>query len=70
MSEQLLTADEVAAKLQVPKRWVEDHTRSGDLPCVLLGRYRRYRESAIDEWIDERAKPVRLNRPVRRVEAA
>jgi len=68
MTEQLLTAEEVAAKLQVPKRWVEDHTRSGDLPCVPLGRYRRYRESAIDEWIAEReASPARRLRPLRDV---
>jgi len=39
----LLTADEVAALLQVTKAWVY-----GDVP---LGRYVRYRRSAVLQWI-------------------
>jgi excisionase family DNA binding protein len=51
VSERLLTADEVAARLNVPTSWVREATRSGGMPCVELGRYRRYEPDAIDEWL-------------------
>ena len=53
MTERLLTAQEVAALLAVPVSWVREHTRSGALPHVALGRYRRYRESTLAAWIEE-----------------
>jgi excisionase family DNA binding protein len=47
----LLTADEVAAMLQVSKAWVYAETRAGRVPYVPLGRYVRYRRSAVAQWI-------------------
>jgi excisionase family DNA binding protein len=47
----LLTADEVAALLQVTKAWVYAETRAKRIPHVPLGRYVRYRRSAVLEWI-------------------
>jgi excisionase family DNA binding protein len=47
----LLTADEVAALLQVSKAWVYAETRKKRIPHVPLGRYVRYRRSAVVEWI-------------------
>lgn len=48
----LLTADDLAAKLGVTKRWVYAETRAGRIPHVRLGpRYVRYREQAIDDWL-------------------
>lgn len=41
MSERLLDAQEVAERLHVPVSWVRESTRSGAMPCVELGRYRR-----------------------------
>ena len=51
MSGRLLTANDLAEKLAVPKSWVYAETRAGRLPHVPLGRYRRYREDAVDEWL-------------------
>src|SRR5215831_14399789 len=48
--DRLLTADEVAARLAVPKTWVWARARADEIPCVRLGRYRRFRESAVEEW--------------------
>ena len=57
MSEtRLLTADEVAVLLGVPKTWVYAETRAGRMPHVTLGRYRRYRREALDAWIAERER--------------
>lgn len=50
-SDRLLTADEVAAMLHVTKAWVYDQTRRRRMPHVRLGRYVRYRRSAIDGWV-------------------
>lgn len=47
----LLTAEEVAALLQVTKAWVYAETRAKRIPHVPLGRYVRYRRSAVLQWI-------------------
>jgi excisionase family DNA binding protein len=47
----LLTADEVAELLQVTKAWVYAETRAKRIPHVPLGRYVRYRRSAVLAWI-------------------
>lgn len=56
----LLTAEEVAELLQVPRTWVYresrtwERTRGGQgLPTVTLGRYRRYSWEAIERWINQ-----------------
>ncbi len=54
MSDKLLAAEAVAELLGVPKSWVYEQSRLGRIPTVELGRYRRYRREAIDEWIKDR----------------
>jgi excisionase family DNA binding protein len=49
----LLTADEVAALLQVTRAWVYAQTRAKRIPHVPLGRYVRYRRSAVLHWLAE-----------------
>ena len=48
----LMLAAEVADLLQVTPAWVYAETRRGRLPHIRLGRYVRYRRSAIDAWLD------------------
>jgi excisionase family DNA binding protein len=50
-NDRLLHADDVAMMLGVPKTWVYAETRAGRIPDVMLGRYRRYRLAAVQEWI-------------------
>jgi excisionase family DNA binding protein len=52
MSGSLLTADQVAQMLGVPKSWVYEQSRNGHIPTVTLGRYRRYRAEAIAAWVE------------------
>jgi excisionase family DNA binding protein len=53
MSEdRLLDAVAVAELLAVPVSWVRQETRAGRMPAVPLGRYRRYRRSAVLAWIE------------------
>ncbi len=48
---ELLTADEVAERLKVQRSWVYRAARSGALPSVRCGRYRRFDEADVEDWI-------------------
>jgi excisionase family DNA binding protein len=55
-STELLTVQELAARLRVPESWVRARTRSRTLdrlPVVRLGRYTRFRWSAVEMWLRE-----------------
>jgi len=49
--DRLIDAAEVAELLHVPERWVRDHTRSGLIPHVRLGRYIRYVHDDVLAWV-------------------
>lgn len=50
--QQLLTADEVAVMLRVPRSLVYALARRGELPTVRIGeRYVRFRATTIERWI-------------------
>ena len=51
--DKLLTADELAERLGMKTEWVWAQARAGRIPHVRLGRYRRFRESAVEEWLRE-----------------
>ena len=53
MTGSLLTAAEIAELLGVPTSWVYQQSRTGRIPTVTLGRYRRYRRETIEAWIEE-----------------
>jgi excisionase family DNA binding protein len=59
VSERLLTAEEVAELLNVPVSWVRESTRSGAIPHIELGRYRRYDRAAVLAWLEECKRPGR-----------
>ena len=48
---QLLTAEEVAALLAVPKSWVYAEVRANRLPHVKLGRYYRFSRPSIEAFV-------------------
>jgi excisionase family DNA binding protein len=72
--DRLLTADELAERLGMKTEWVWAQARAGRIPHVRLGRYRRFRESAVEEWLRElesggiarassqRSRPIPLRR--------
>lgn len=73
--DRLLTAEEVATRLGVRPQWVWAQARAGRIPHVRLGRYRRFRESAIEAWIFDleresrqpASNPIGRPRDVRRI---
>jgi excisionase family DNA binding protein len=51
LSDRLIDANEVAELLAVPVTWVRQETRAGRMPCLELGRYRRYDAEAVHAWL-------------------
>jgi excisionase family DNA binding protein len=49
----LLTPDDVAELLQVSVRWVLNAARDGDLPCVRVGRFPRFRPDDVRAFIEQ-----------------
>ena len=62
MTDRLLTADDIAALLSVPVSWVREHTRTGAIPHIRLGRYVRYREADVLAWVDSYRREGRTTR--------
>jgi len=51
---ELLTLDELAAILKVPRSWIYSHTRSTSrtrLPYIKVGKYLRFYESEVREFL-------------------
>jgi excisionase family DNA binding protein len=49
--DEVITAHEVAAILRMTAAWVYAETRRNRIPHMRLGRYVRYRRSAIEAWM-------------------
>ena len=59
---ELLRVEELADRLRVPKSWVRAHTRArtlDPLPVVRLGRYTRFRWTAVEAWLREHEEQAR-----------
>jgi excisionase family DNA binding protein len=52
LGDKLLTVDELAALLAVPRGWVYRKARANGLPFVKLGKYLRFEESQVRRWIE------------------
>ncbi len=50
--DELLTADDVAELLHIPRSTVSDYARRGVLPSIMLGRHRRFVRSDVDDAIE------------------
>ena len=60
LSEPLLTADEVAALLRVPRSTVYELTRTRRLPHIKVGRRTLFVRGDLDAWvIEQRVKTLR-----------
>ena len=65
--EDILTPEEVAARLKVPPSWVYEKTRTrcrNPIPCLRLGRYVRFDWNAVIIWLTAEAdQQERATRP-------
>jgi excisionase family DNA binding protein len=56
MDRELLTVDELAALLKVPRSWIYQRTRARGrdrLPHIKLGKYLRFEEQAVRAWLSQ-----------------
>jgi excisionase family DNA binding protein len=71
MNGQLLTAEQVAARWQVPTSHVYRLAREGRVPVVELGRYRRFDPQAVEDFERKGGAGVKAQtsrRPLRRAQ--
>ena len=48
----VMTVDEVAEYLRIPRASVYKLAQRGRIPCQKVGRHWRFRREAVDEWLD------------------
>ena len=48
----VMTVDEVAEYLRIPRGSVYKLAQRGRIPCQKVGRHWRFRKERIDEWLD------------------
>jgi len=53
---QLLDAKAAAKRLSVHKSWISAMARKGELPCVHLGHYVRFKPEDLDQFIKDLKK--------------
>jgi excisionase family DNA binding protein len=56
----LLTAEDVAQMTGMGVDWIYAQARLGRIPTVRLGRYRRFRLEAIEQWVRDLETDERL----------
>lgn len=55
LADGLLDAPEIAKRFGVPESWVREQARHGNLPCLRLGHYMRFRLEEVERYLTERA---------------
>jgi excisionase family DNA binding protein len=51
MDQNLISIREMAKKLNVPVSWLYSRTRTNDIPHYKVGKYVRFDESEVWEWL-------------------
>ena len=52
----LLNTKRAANRLGVPVSWIREMARKGELPCVHLGHYIRFKPEDLDQYIKDHRK--------------
>lgn len=52
LTERLVTADELAERLTLPRSWIYARAESGAMPSFKLGKYRRFELGAVLRWLE------------------
>ena len=59
MNQNLLSVDELAESLNVPKSWVYSRTRETGpdaMPRIVVGKYRRFELEKVLEWLKRKSE--------------
>jgi excisionase family DNA binding protein len=55
-ADEVLTIEELADYLKVPKSTLYKLVREGSVPCQKVGKHWRFHKEAIDDWLQQRVK--------------
>jgi excisionase family DNA binding protein len=55
-AENLLTAGELAERLNLPESWIRNEERAGQIPSVRAGKYVRFKLSEVERTLAERSR--------------
>ena len=61
----VMTVDEVAAYLRIPRGSVYKLAQRGGIPCQKVGRHWRFRREAIEQWLGDAQRLGEHDRPTR-----
>ncbi len=53
---EVLTIEELAEYLKIPKSTLYKLVREGSVPCQKVGKHWRFHKNAIDRWLEQRRK--------------
>jgi excisionase family DNA binding protein len=56
LDEPLMTAADAAALLSVRTSWIYDAARTGELPCVRIGKHVRFLRSDLERFVAEQRR--------------
>ena len=56
MKQSLIGIKEMAVKLKVPVSWLYSRTRTNKIPHYKLGKYVRFDESDVFEWLKKQSE--------------
>jgi len=56
MKQSLIGIKEMAVKLNVPVSWLYSRTRTNEIPHYKLGKYVRFDESDVFEWLKKQSE--------------
>lgn len=54
----IFTVESLAKYLQVSEQWVYERVQFKELPYIKVGKFIRFKKSAIDKWLEEQATPA------------
>ena len=56
MIQNLIGINEVAEKLDVPVSWVYSRTRTNEIPFYKIGKYVKFDESEVWDWVKKQSE--------------
>jgi excisionase family DNA binding protein len=62
--EPILSADEAADLLRIHVKTFQAMARAGEVPCTRMGKYWRFRKSALDRWVSQQLESGHQSRRV------
>ena len=63
----IFTVESLAKYLSVSEQWIYERVQFKEMPYIKVGKFLRFRRSAIEKWLEEQSTPAStpLSRPLK-----